>query len=88
MAEFISEFWGMTVLMGDDPSDAQPHIDVLYECEISKFNLDTMEMYKGNLSPLAQETVRDWISENRLQLATNWQNLSEHKPLKSIDPIE
>lgn len=88
MSNVISQFYGMTVLMSVDPTDEQPHFEVLYENKISKFSLSSGRMYSGDLIIDGQDIINEWFSQNKFPLQENWKRLLEKKPLKSIPAIE
>ena len=87
MGNVVSEFYGMTVLMSLDPVDPRPHIEVLHEGKISKFDLSTGRFYAGELVQDGQEIVREWFQKYRRQLLRNWELLQDNKPIQPIPAI-
>ncbi|MBF5059130.1 DUF4160 domain-containing protein [Candidatus Neptunochlamydia vexilliferae] len=87
MSNVVSEFYGMTILMLLDPSDKTPHIQVLYEGEISKFNISSDEMYEGSLGEIGQDIIKEWLPKHREELTHNWKLLLENKKPEPIAPF-
>lgn len=87
MTQVLSEFYGMTILMDEDSRDKKPHIKVLYEQELSKFDIKTGRMYEGSLDKLGQENVQDWISLNSRKLQENWNRIQAGEKVTPIEPL-
>lgn len=89
MSSIVSEFYGMQILMPRS-KDNSPYFEVHYagkvhHCSIVfPYNMLTKE----NLSPTAQEAIRDWARQHTKELQENWNRIGTPQPFSKIKPIE
>lgn len=88
MTNVVSEFYGMTVLMSLDSLRPEPHFNVLYEGNISIFDVNTGRLIEGNLDRDGQEIINDWWTRNMIHLRNNWSLLKQNQTLLRVPPIE
>ena len=88
MSNVVSQFYGMVVLMPyRENRSARPYFEVMYEGEVSKFEIEDGRMYEGHLAQEGQEIVKDWLLEHGRELNENWKCLQNNEPIKPIAPI-
>lgn len=80
----ITRFYGIVIRMFFKPKDHEPsHIHAYYGDRVGIFELDTLEMRKGNLPPKAQELVKLWMTIYKKDLLKMWhdQEIGKLPPL-------
>ena len=71
----IARFYGIVIKMFFKPKEHEPsHIHALYGEYIGEFNIQTLEMIRGDLPDRAQKLVQEWIGEHQEELQTIWDN--------------
>jgi hypothetical protein len=81
----ISRFFGMIIKMYFRQSEHNPpHIHVLYGEYIGLIDIQTLEMFEGDLPPRALSLVKEWMSLHKDELLHIWntQNFVELPPLE------
>jgi hypothetical protein len=81
----ISRFFGMVIKMYFRQSEHNPpHIHVIYGEYIGLIDIQTLEMFEGDLPPRALSLVKEWMSLHKDELLTIWntQNFIELPPLE------
>jgi hypothetical protein len=81
----ISRFFGMIIKMYFRQSEHNPpHIHVIYGEYIGLIDIQTLEMFEGDLPPRALSLVKDWMSLHKDELLNIWntQNFIELPPLE------
>jgi len=66
---------------------APPHFHAEYGEYEALFNIDTLEITKGNLPNRAKVLVLEWAVEHRDELKQNWEKARKPEPLNEIDPL-
>jgi hypothetical protein len=61
-----------------------PHIHVLYGEYVGLIDIQTLEMFEGDLPPRALSLVKEWMSLHKAELLTIWntQKFIELPPLE------
>jgi hypothetical protein len=81
----ISRFFGMIIKMYFRQSEHNPpHIHVIYGEYIGLIDIQTLEMFEGDLPPRALSLAKEWVSLHKDELLTIWntQNFVELPPLE------
>lgn len=65
-----------------------PHFHAIYGYKEAIFNIDTLDMVKGDLPKRAKTMVVEWAIEHRTTLKENWKRTKQHKELLQIDPLD
>jgi hypothetical protein len=81
----ISRFFGMIIKMYFRQSEHNPpHIHVIYGEYVGLIDIQTLEMFEGDLPPRALSLVKDWMSLHKDELLNIWntQNFAELPPLE------
>lgn len=67
------------------PKEHEPsHIHALYGETVGIFDLETLEMTKGDLPKKAQELVKAWLIKNQDELLKMWNN----QIMKKLPPLQ
>jgi hypothetical protein len=61
-----------------------PHFHAVYGEHIGEFNIETGEMFEGDLPPKAQVLVKEWLGMYRNDLMDIWRTQSFRK----LPPLE
>jgi hypothetical protein len=79
----IARFYGIIIKLffGDHPP---PHFHAVYGEYVGLFNIETLEMFEGDLPSRAKKLVIEWAEMNRTELLDMWNNQEFRKlpPLK------
>lgn len=79
----IARFYGIIIKLffGDD---LPPHFHAVYGEFVGLFNIQTLEMFEGDLPTRAKKLVLEWADVNRQELLEMWNNQEFRKlpPLK------
>lgn len=71
----ISRFYGIVIKMYFKPKEHEPsHIHAIYGDTIGVFDLNSLEMVKGDLPRKAQELVKEWLQVHQTELQAMWSN--------------
>lgn len=55
------------------PKEHEPsHIHAIYNEYVGLFNLQTLEMFEGDLPKIAQKLVIEWLKEHKDELQEMW----------------
>lgn len=65
-----------------------PHFHAKYGEHKAEFEIRTLELMNGWIPPKAHSLVVEWAFGHRDELLNDWQLARDHKPLKSIAPLE
>jgi hypothetical protein len=80
----ISRFFGMIIKMYFRQGEHNPpHIHVIYGEYVGLIDIQTLEMFEGDLPPRALSLVKEWMSLHKDALLNIWntQNFVELPPL-------
>jgi uncharacterized protein DUF4160 len=83
----ISRFFGLTVRMYYD-DHSPPHFHVYYGDYQAVIEIGSLRLRDGKLPPRGMALVLEWAAEHRDELMENWVLAENHKPLKTIQPLE
>jgi len=79
----IARFYGIVVKLffGDH---LPPHFHAVYGEHVGLFNIDTLEMFEGDLPPRARKLVVEWARIHQAELKAMWdtQEFRKLSPLK------
>ena len=71
----IVRFYGIIIKMFFKPKEHEPsHINAIYNEYVGLFNIQTFEMFEGDLPTKAQELVREWLEQHSQELQKMWDN--------------
>jgi hypothetical protein len=81
----ISRFFGMIIKMYFRQSEHNPpHVHAIYGEYIGLIDIQTLEMFEGDLPPKALSLVKEWMSLHKDELLNIWntQRFIELPPLE------
>ena len=83
----ISRFFGIIIRMyfGDHNP---PHFHAIYQEDTAEYDINTLEMIRGNLPARAHALVLEWASLYRAELLEDWELAVEKKEIKKIAPLK
>jgi hypothetical protein len=65
-----------------------PHFHAEYGEFEAQFDIETLDILKGNLPRRAKALVLEWAAERRNELRANWQKCRNQEPLSPVEPLE
>lgn len=80
----ITRFYGIVIKMFFKPKEHEPsHIHALYGEYMGEFNIQTLEMIRGDLPQKGQKLVTEWLSQHKDELQNMWdtQKITKLPPL-------
>lgn len=81
----ISRFYGIVIKMYFQQSEHNPpHIHAVYGEYIGAINIQTREMFEGDLPAKALRLVQEWIEINQVELLEIWKT----QIFRQIPPLE
>lgn len=83
----ISRFFGIIIYMYF-ADHAPPHFHARYGSKEALFDIQTLSMIHGNLSPRVRALVVEWAAKHQFELMENWKKLQKNKSPKKIKPLE
>ena len=83
----ISRFLGISVRIYYEDHGV-PHFHAYYGEFEATVAIDTLETLAGALPMRVQALILEWASQHRDELRANWQLAIEHRPLRSIAPLD
>lgn len=83
----ISRFFGIIIGMYYN-DHSPPHFHARYGGQHAVFEIDTLGLIVGSLSPRVLGLVTEWAALHRKELMKNWNLARQNKPLGSIKPLE
>ena len=83
----ISTFFGIFIRMYFD-EHAPAHFHAYYGDHSAVIEIETLQVLKGHLPQRVLGMVLEWASIYRDELLKNWLLAENHKPLRSIPPLE
>ncbi len=76
----IARFYGLIIKMYFMQNEHNPpHFHALYGEYMGEFDINTLEMLKGDLPPRAVTLVKEWALLHRDELAEMWQSQKIHR---------
>ncbi len=82
----ISRFFGIVIRMyfGDHNP---PHFHAIYQEFTAEYDIQTLQVIRGNLPSRAHAMVLEWASLHREELLEDWKLASEKIALNPIAPL-
>ena len=83
----ISRFFGIVIKMffGDH---APPHFHAEYGNEKAVFDIRTLIVIRGSLSPRVLGLVIEWASQHQSELLDLWERSSKNQSLYKVPPLK
>lgn len=83
----ISRFFGIIIRMyfGDHNP---PHFHAIYQENSAEYDINTLEVLRGNLPNRAHSMVLEWASLHRYELLEDWKLASEYSEILPIEPLK
>jgi hypothetical protein len=83
----ISRFFGIVIKMffGDH---APPHFHAEYGNEKAVFDIRTLMLIRGSLSPRAFGLVIEWAAQHQSELLDLWERASKNESLYKVPPLK
>ncbi len=70
----ITRFYGIVIKMFFKPKEHEPaHIHAIYNEYVGLFDIQTLEMFEGDMPQRAQQMIREWLIEHKDELNQMWQ---------------
>ena len=82
----ISRFYGITIKMFFN-DHVPPHFHAEYQEYEALFDIQTLEIIRGNLPKRAKLLVIEWAMEHRNELLGDWEKARKPEPLNNIEPL-
>ena len=80
----ITRFYGIIIKMYFKPKEHEPsHIHALYGEYMGEFNIQTLEMIRGDLPQKAQAMVKEWLCRYKGDLQKMW----DDQKISSLPPL-
>jgi len=81
----ISHLFGAIITMyyNDRPP---PHFHVRYNQQKAIFDIQSLEIIAGQLSPRLYKLVQEWATIYQSELMENWEIARNNEPLNKIEP--
>ena len=78
----VARFYGIIIKLffGDHPP---PHFHAVYDEFVGLFDINTLEMFEGDLPNQARKLVREWAEANQAELLDMW-NQQEFRKLPPL----
>jgi hypothetical protein len=83
----ISEFFGIAIRMYYN-DHWSPHFHAEYGEHEAVYQIETIEVLRGELPRRAHALVVEWTTLHRGELMENWDRAREGLPLRSIEPLD
>jgi len=83
----ISEFFGIVIYMYYN-DHIPPHFHAEYGEHEAIYEIDTLDVMRGDLPRRAHALVIEWASEHRAELRDDWERARQEKPLEKIEGLE
>jgi uncharacterized protein DUF4160 len=83
----ISEFFGIVIYMYYN-DHMPPHFHAEYGEHEAIYEIDTLDVMRGDMPRRAHALVIEWASERRAELRDDWDRARQEKPLKKIEGLE
>jgi hypothetical protein len=80
----ITRFYGIMIKIFFAREHNPPHFHALYGEYNGIFNIETLEMFEGDLPKKAQGLVKEWAKRYQSDIMNMW----NEKALKKLPPLE
>ncbi|MEK7264180.1 MAG: DUF4160 domain-containing protein [Bacteroidota bacterium] len=83
----ISQFFGIAIYLYYN-EHYPPHFHAEYGGKEALYEIETLKVYAGKLSPRAHKLVREWAKLHRNELMNEWKHVRQGMQPKNIEPLE
>ena len=83
----ISRFFGILIRMYYN-DHSPPHFHAEYSEYEAIYEIDTIDVQRGELPRRAHALVVEWTTLHRMELTENWERARDGLPLRPIDPLD
>jgi hypothetical protein len=83
----ISRFFGIIIRMYFKDHNP-PHFHAIYQEHTAEYDINTLEVIRGNLPNRAHSLVLEWASLHRRELLEDWKLASELNEVKPIESLQ
>jgi hypothetical protein len=83
----ISRFFGIAIEMFWREHNP-PHFHATYAEDEAVFEIESLDIIRGELPPRARSLVKEWAELHREALLENWEPCSQLKPPNPVLPLE
>ena len=83
----LARFYGIVIRMYYVDHNP-PHFHAMYGEYEAVFQLDPLELLRGQLPPRARNLVIEWATHNRSAIEDAWQSVQAQEPPKAIPSLE
>jgi hypothetical protein len=80
-------FYGIVVAMFYN-DHAPPHFHARYSGSEATYQIDTLEVFAGELPHRAHTLVVEWAHAHRVELELAWEKARRQEPLNPIAPLD
>jgi len=82
----ICRFYGIIIKMFFDDHNP-PHFHAEYQEHEAVFDINTLDILRGELPKRARLMVLEWALEHRKELLSNWEKAKAPESLDKIEPL-
>lgn len=83
----ISVFFGIKIQMYPDDHNP-PHFHAKYGEFKASYEIETLQIIKGRMSPKANALIVEWAELHRDELYADWELGAVNRKMSKIDPLE
>ena len=83
----ISEFFGIVIRMFYN-DHLPPHFHAEYGEFEAVYEIETLDILRGQLPRRAHALVVEWTTLHRAELNANWERARQELPLSTIEPLD
>ena len=83
----ISRFFGIIIRMYFSDHNP-PHFHAIYQDHTAEYEINTLNILRGNLPSRAHAMVLEWASLHREELIKNWELAIEMNEINKIEPLK
>ena len=81
----ICRFYGIIIKMFFKPKEHEPaHIHAIYNEYVGLFDINTLQMFEGDMPRRAQQLIHDWLVEHKDELNNMW----ETQQIVKLPPLQ
>lgn len=84
---YISRFFGIVIRIFFN-DHAPPHFHAEYGEEEAVYEIETLEIQRGQLPRRAHALVIEWATLHRVELLSDWDKARLQVPLDPIEPLD
>jgi hypothetical protein len=82
----VSQFFGITIYLYYS-DHAPPHFHAKYQGEDAAFDIQTLALLHGGISPRARALVTEWASQHQEELLGAWNQCRRNEHPNPIEPL-